>query len=93
MHVHVVFGSFYYECTYLSLVVMITHFSSYTKCLLKGCGEEMHIRIGGWALSRVKKPYVVKQGVLGAYNFATILVFCDFEGEFIKKFPEHNHSP
>ncbi len=45
------------------------------------------------ALSRIKKPYVAKEGILGAYKIAMILVFGDFEGEFLEKFLELNHSP
>jgi hypothetical protein len=52
----------------------------------------MQIRIVGH-FQELKKPYVAEEGILGAYKIAMILVFGDFEGEFIKKFLELNHSP
>jgi len=68
----------------------ITHFSSSTKCLFEDCEEKMHL--DQWVLLGVKKPFVVEKGILGARQIATTLVFDDFKGEFIKKFPKLNHS-
>jgi len=59
--------------------------------LLKDCGEEMHL--DWWTFLGVKKSFVVVERIPRTYQTATTLVFGDFKGEFIKNFPELNHSP
>jgi hypothetical protein len=36
---------------------------------------------GWWALSRIKKPFVVEKGIPKTYRTIIILIFSDFEGE------------
>ncbi len=69
----------------------ITHFFSSSKCLHEGCTEEMHP--DWWAISGDKKPSIIEKRISITYQTVKTLVFCDFEGKFIKKFPKLNHSP
>jgi hypothetical protein len=46
-----------------------------------------------WAISGDKKPSIIEKRISITYQTVKTLVFCDFEGKFIKKFPKLNHSP
>jgi hypothetical protein len=60
----------------------IFHFSSLSKCLFKGCGEE--INIDWWALSGIKKPCEDDKGREGANHWTMATCIMDnLQDEFI----------
>jgi len=58
----------------------LNHFSTSIKCLLERCGQEMHPN--WWLLSRVKKPCVGEEAMLGNDWTTITLSFLQFDGEF-----------
>jgi len=58
----------------------LSRFPTSTKCLFKGCEEEMHL--DWWLLSRRKKPCVGEEAMLGKYWTTSTLGLFQFDGEF-----------
>ncbi len=71
----------YYKHAY-HIWCAISHFSSSSKCMLKGCGEDMHT--DWWALSSIKKPCEDDKGRERADHWiAATHIMDNLQGEFI----------
>jgi hypothetical protein len=60
----------------------IFHFSSSSKCLFKGCGDDMHT--DWWVLLGIKKPCGNDKGRKGGDWITITLLLNDLQGDFIE---------
>jgi hypothetical protein len=67
----------------------MSHFSSSTKCLFKGCGQEMHSN--WWMFLRIKKPCDLEEAIPRINWTVTTATMCNFDDEFNLLSPQLGH--